>query len=103
MRLPTRHHRPPAAGHRALRSLVAGLAAAAFAPAALADVLSVPGDFATIQAAVNAAADGDVIEIAPGDWAEAIGATPVRFEDTDPPPFFNINTPEDLARAEGWA
>ncbi|KPP84004.1 MAG: molybdopterin-guanine dinucleotide biosynthesis protein MobA [Rhodobacteraceae bacterium HLUCCA08] len=38
-----------------------------------------------------------------GDWAEAIGATPVRFEDTDPPPFFNINTPEDLARAEGWA
>jgi len=80
MRLPTLHHRPPAAGHRALRSLVAGLAAAAFAPAALADVLSVPGDFATIQAAVNAAADGDVIEIAPGDWAEAILVTGKQLE-----------------------
>ena len=25
-----------------------------------------------------------------------------QFPDTDPPAFFNINTPEDLIRAEGW-
>jgi hypothetical protein len=69
-------HRPA----RAWAPLLGGLAALALAPASLADVLSVPGDFATVQAAVNAAADGDVIEIAPGDWAEAILVTGKQLE-----------------------
>lgn len=29
-------------------------------------------------------------------------AVAVRFEDTHPPPFFNVNTAEDLAQAEAW-
>lgn len=32
----------------------------------------------------------------------AAEAVPVRFPDTTPPAFFNVNTPEDLARAEAW-
>lgn len=32
------------------------------------------------------------------DWADGVGVTTVRFDDADA--FFNINTPEDLARAE---
>ena len=35
------------------------------------------------------------------DFAEAEGAMHVLFPDTRPPPFFNINTPEDLELAEG--
>jgi molybdopterin-guanine dinucleotide biosynthesis protein A len=34
-----------------------------------------------------------------GQWAEASGARTAGFNDT-PDPFFNLNTPEDLARAE---
>jgi len=30
------------------------------------------------------------------------GAVAVRFDDHAPPPFFNVNRPEDLARAERW-
>jgi len=30
------------------------------------------------------------------------GAVGVRFDDTQPPPFFNVNRPEDLAQAEHW-
>ncbi len=36
------------------------------------------------------------------EWAAPHGITRIRFDDTTPPPFFNINTPEDLARAEAW-
>ncbi|MEM7723243.1 MAG: molybdenum cofactor guanylyltransferase MobA [Pseudomonadota bacterium] len=36
------------------------------------------------------------------DWTGAQGATAVAFEDTTPPPFFNINRPEDLAQAEAY-
>ncbi len=38
-------------------------------------------------------------------WAEAQGARLCRFEppEAGPPPFFNVNTPEDLAQAEVWA
>lgn len=32
----------------------------------------------------------------------AQGAVAVRFEDTTPPAFFNVNTAEDLAQAEAW-
>ena len=36
------------------------------------------------------------------DWAGRVGFTPVDFPNQTPPPFFNINTPDDLARAEAW-
>ncbi|MDP6159228.1 MAG: hypothetical protein QF534_10405, partial [Phycisphaerales bacterium] len=32
----------------------------------LADTINVPGDYATIQGAINAAQDGDVIHVQPG-------------------------------------
>jgi molybdenum cofactor guanylyltransferase len=35
-----------------------------------------------------------------GAWAESMGARRVQFDDTPFDPFFNINTPDDLARAE---
>lgn len=35
-----------------------------------------------------------------GAWAESKGARRATFEDTPFDPFFNINTPDDLARAE---
>ncbi len=36
------------------------------------------------------------------DWTTAQGATTVPFFQTDPDPFFNINTPDDLALAESY-
>lgn len=36
------------------------------------------------------------------DWATSYDVTRVRFADTTPPAFFNINTAEDLAKAEAW-
>ncbi|MEO0762113.1 MAG: hypothetical protein AAFZ09_09925, partial [Pseudomonadota bacterium] len=48
-----------------MRSLLA-LAAVAFVVQAHADILNVPGEFPTIQAAVDAAQDGDEIVLAPG-------------------------------------
>lgn len=36
------------------------------------------------------------------DWAVAQGASLVAFDGGEIDPFFNINTPEDLARAAGW-
>jgi len=35
-----------------------------------------------------------------GAWAESMGARRVMFEDTPRDPFFNINTPDELCRAE---
>ncbi|QXT41301.1 molybdenum cofactor guanylyltransferase [Gymnodinialimonas ceratoperidinii] len=35
-------------------------------------------------------------------WAETHAIAYADFPETAPPPFFNINTPEDLARAEAW-
>jgi molybdenum cofactor guanylyltransferase len=37
------------------------------------------------------------------DWTATQAAIGVRFPDTTPPPFFNVNRPEDLAQAETWA
>lgn len=38
-----------------------------------------------------------------GHWATAQGAVPVDFKGAEPDPFFNLNEPADLARAEAWA
>ncbi|MEC8251248.1 MAG: choice-of-anchor Q domain-containing protein [Planctomycetota bacterium] len=42
-----------------------------------ADILNVPGDFETIQAAIDARADGDEIVVAPGTYNEALFAETV--------------------------
>jgi hypothetical protein len=60
---------------RARRRTTAGAAALAAAfgiGAAHGGTISVPGDFDTIQAAIDAAIDGDEIVVAPGQYAEAI-------------------------------
>ena len=36
------------------------------------------------------------------DWTYRQGAALAYFPETNPPSFFNINTPEHLERAEGW-
>ena len=50
----------------------AAIAIVLFAKAALADTLNVPANIDTIQAAINAAEDGDKVVIAPGSYQEAI-------------------------------
>ena len=35
-------------------------------------------------------------------WTDAHGGRVAAFDGADPDPFFNVNTPEDLAQAEGW-
>lgn len=37
-----------------------------------------------------------------GQWATENGATSVKFAPTTPPPFFNINLPEDLVQAKAY-
>ena len=51
--------------------LVVGLGLVTAAPV-LADVINVPGDYATIQAAVDAASDGDTIVVAAGVYQENV-------------------------------
>ncbi len=36
------------------------------------------------------------------EWANTVGFIAVDFPDQIPPPFFNVNTPDDLAKAEAW-
>lgn len=49
---------------------------AAFAPALSAGEVGVPGDFSTIQAAIDASAPGDVILVAPGRYRESLVLKP---------------------------
>jgi hypothetical protein len=51
--------------------LILVAAAVAAVPAARADTLHVPAEYATIQSAIDAAADGDVVEIADGTYTGA--------------------------------
>src|SRR5205085_10225837 len=55
------------------RSLCAAMVAGTlFAGPAAATILAVPADFATIQAAVNAATPGDTVEVATGTYHEFV-------------------------------
>jgi len=55
---------------RMLRSFAALAAFAVAAPATFASTINVPADFPTIQAAINAAVDGDTINVAKGSYQE---------------------------------
>ncbi|MBK7703144.1 MAG: hypothetical protein IPI34_09775 [bacterium] len=55
--------------------ILAGLALLAAAAAAPAAVIHVPGDFAQIHAAVQAAAAGDVVEVAAGTYYDCTHPT----------------------------
>lgn len=64
------------------------LAAAILAPAALAhaEVIEVPRDHPTIQAAIDAALDGDVVLVSPGSYSESInpGGREITLRSIDP-------------------
>jgi parallel beta-helix repeat protein len=52
-----------------MNRIIAALASCLLASTALSATLEVPGDYATIQGAIDAAVDGDVINIASGEYA----------------------------------
>src|SRR5215510_1198444 len=54
------------------RSLLAAFSMMATASSAGAGVIGVPGDFPTIQSAINAALDGDIVVVSPGTYNESL-------------------------------
>ncbi len=54
----------------------------------------------TLRGALRAALAGGTRKVT--DWALEAGAVEARFAASTPPAFFNINTPDDLARADAW-
>jgi len=85
-----------------INSVLAVLLAVVSTPAVAAN-LSVPGDHATIQEAVNAAAPGDIINVGPGVFAGAfifqtvtiVGSGPATIIDTGNP-FFGFDDAFDI-------
>jgi hypothetical protein len=73
-----RHHRAPLLTHRAdglgLAALLAAASVLAVMPASAlaASTLNVPGTYSTIQSAIDAAVDGDMVLVAPGTYHERI-------------------------------
>lgn len=70
--------------HRQIQQLLIGVAALALAPscgsdAGTAEILEVPGSFATIQQAVDAAEPGDLILVAPGTYHERVAVSTPRI------------------------
>lgn len=77
--------RPSAPPVRLARLAAAVLALAALGPASAAD-LAVPGDFPSVQAAVSAAEDGDVVIVSPGTWTGTVNTLgkAITIRSTDP-------------------
>jgi hypothetical protein len=73
-RRPAKIQRPRSAAGLALAGILTATGAWAAAPMTVlaASTLSVPSAFATIQSAIDAAADGDVVLVGPGTYAERI-------------------------------
>src|SRR4051794_26802297 len=63
-----------------MRTVLFVLASMGMCTAAAAATLRVPQDFATIQAAVNAAQPGDRVRVGPGRWCGATVGKPVHLE-----------------------
>ncbi len=58
--------------HQVLNRVLAGIAVFVVSSSAVADILHVPGDYPTIQEAIDAAVDGDEVEVHPGIYNETI-------------------------------
>ena len=73
--------------------LVCGLQALFFGPAALGSTLAVPAPYTTIQSAINAAVDGDVIVVASGTYSENIDflGKAITLRSSDGPAVTTIN------------
>lgn len=90
MKIPSDNNGSPAEEVVTMRSLslcCAALTALSFAPRALGDTHEVPAEFPTIQAAIDASVDGDVVLVSPGTYEERIrfGGREIEVRSTDGP------------------